>query len=72
MPRGEPPSVGVCIVRMTRRPEGGLLITITTSPDVRRTPGTRVENVVALADAMSLVSAFITGWTIDAEVVTNG
>jgi hypothetical protein len=64
--------VGVCIVRMTRRPEGGLLITITTSPDVRRTPGTRVENVVAAADAMSLVSAFITGWTIDAEVVTNG
>jgi hypothetical protein len=64
--------VCVCIVRMTRRPEGGLLITITTSPDVRHTPGTRVENVVAVADAMSLVSAFITGWTIDAEVVTNG
>jgi hypothetical protein len=57
---------------MTRRPEGGLLITVTTAPDVQRSRG-RARSVAAASDAMRLVAAFVTGWTIGAtgdEAVT--
>ena len=63
MAEAEPPPVGVCVVRMTRRPEGGLLITVTTTPDVQRWRG-RARSVAVASDAIRLVAAFVTGWSI--------
>jgi hypothetical protein len=67
----EPAPVGMCVVRLTRRLEGGLLITVTTNPDVRRSRGMAAKNVVDVTDAMGLVSAFLMKWSLSTGMVTN-
>lgn len=59
MRRAQPPETAVCVLRVESRGEAGVLITVTTTPDVSmRSPGkTRV--VADAAEALSLVASFL-------------
>ena len=59
MGRSRPPRVAVCVLRVESRGETGVLITVTTTPDVRaRAPG-RTRSVTGSAEALALVAGFL-------------
>lgn len=59
MARSRPPRVAVCVLRVESRGEGGVLITVTTTSDVRaRSPG-RARSVGGSAEALVLVAGFL-------------
>jgi hypothetical protein len=59
---GQPgsPRVAVCVLRVESRGEvGGVLITVTTTPDVQaRAPG-RTRSVTGFGEALQLVAGFL-------------
>jgi hypothetical protein len=59
MTRSGPPRVAVCVLRVESRGEAGVLITVTTTSDVRMTAPGRTQSVVGFAEALSLVSRFL-------------
>jgi hypothetical protein len=59
MGRSGPPGVAVCVLRIESRGEIGVLITVTTTSDVRaRTPG-RTRSVTGFDEALALVAGFL-------------
>jgi hypothetical protein len=59
MGRSGPPRVAVCVLRIESRGEVGVLITVTTTPDIRaRTPG-RTRSVTGHDEALQLVAGFL-------------
>jgi len=59
MGRSMSPRVAVCVLRVERRGEVGVLITVTTTSDVRvRSPG-RTRLVTRFAEALALVTGFL-------------
>ena len=59
MTRSGPPRVAVCVLRVESRGEEGVLITVTTTSDVRMTAPGRTQSVAGFAEALSLVSRFL-------------
>jgi hypothetical protein len=54
-----PLKVAVCVLRVESRGEDGVLITVTTTSDVRTpTPG-RTQSVTGAEEALSLVARFL-------------
>jgi hypothetical protein len=49
----------VCVLRVERRGEAGILITVTTTPDVSLTSPGQARSVADAADALSLVASFL-------------
>ena len=59
MARTGPPKTAVCVLRVESRGEAGVLITLTTTPDISViTPG-HTQSVVRFDDALSLVANFL-------------
>lgn len=59
MGRSGPPRVAVCVLRIESRGERGVLITVTTTSDVRaRAPG-RTRAVTGFDQALQLVAGFL-------------
>lgn len=59
MGRSGPPRVAVCVLRVESRGEIGVLITVTTTSDVRaRAPG-RTRSVTGFDEALRLVAGFL-------------
>lgn len=59
MGRSGPSSVAMCVLRIESRGEVGVLITITTTSDVRaRAPG-RTRSVTRFDEALQLVAGFL-------------
>ena len=59
MRRPRPPRTAVCVLRIESRGEAGVLITVTTTPDVNvRSPG-KARSVADTAEALSLVASFL-------------
>jgi hypothetical protein len=57
--RAGPPKTAVCVLRVESCGEAGLLITVTTTPDVSmRSPG-KTRSVADAAEALSLVASFL-------------
>jgi hypothetical protein len=57
--RDRSPRTAVCVLRVESRGEAGLLITVTTTPDVNiRSPG-KARSVADAAEALSLVARFL-------------
>jgi hypothetical protein len=59
MARSEPPRVAVCVLRVESRGEAGILITITTTPDVQTTVPGRTQSVAQAEEALALVARFL-------------
>ena len=49
----------VCILRVERRGEGGVLITVTTTADISAAAPGRTQSVASYDDALSLVASFL-------------
>jgi hypothetical protein len=49
----------VCVLRVERRGETGVLITVTTTPDVDVTSPGRTQSVARCDEALSLVAGFL-------------
>jgi hypothetical protein len=59
MRRVRPTKTAVCVLRVEGRGEAGVLITVTTTPDVSmRSPG-KTRSVADAAEALSLVATFL-------------
>ena len=59
MARSGPPKVAVCVLRVESRGDIGVLITLTTTSDVRaRAPG-RTHSVTEFDEALQLVAGFL-------------
>jgi hypothetical protein len=57
--RARPPRTAVCVLRIESRGEAGILITVTTTPDVSmRSPG-KTRLVADPAEALSVVASFL-------------
>jgi hypothetical protein len=59
MGRSEPPRVAVCVLRVESRGETGVLITVTTTSDVRAGAPGRTRSVAAADEALQLVAGFL-------------
>jgi hypothetical protein len=59
MARSEPPRVAVCVLRVESRGEAGILITITTTSDVRLTVPGRTQSAAGAEEALALVARFL-------------
>jgi hypothetical protein len=49
----------VCVLRIEARGDAGVLITMTTTPDVTMTTPGRVRSVATVEEALSLVAGFL-------------
>jgi hypothetical protein len=58
--RARSPRTAVCILRVESRGEAGVLITITTTPDVGTRSPAKTRSVANAAEALSLVASFLT------------
>jgi hypothetical protein len=61
----------VCVLRVESRSEAGILITITTTPDIRFTSPGLTRSVATTADALSLVATFLEECEVS-EILGNG
>jgi len=61
----------VCVLRVERRGDAGVLITITTTPDVSVTSPGFARSVATPADALSLVATFLEEYEVT-EILGNG
>ena len=59
MTRTETSKTAVCILRVERRSEDGILITVTTTPDISVAAPGCTQSVARFDDALSLVAAFL-------------
>jgi hypothetical protein len=54
-----PPRTAVCVLRVEERPPGGVLITVTTTPDVGAGPRDEARSVTSCDEAIRLVKSFL-------------
>ena len=59
MARSRPPKAAVCILRVEMRGAAGVLITITTTPDVTTTSPGHAKAVASVDEALTLVGRFL-------------
>jgi hypothetical protein len=52
----------VCVLRVEARDSGGVLITVTTTPDVTATSPGRTSAVASVDEALTLVGRFLRGY----------
>jgi hypothetical protein len=69
--RSRPPRTAVCVLRVEARGDAGVLITVTTTPDVAVTSPGRTQTVARVDEALSLVASFLHGYDHD-DVRDNG
>jgi hypothetical protein len=54
-----PPKTAVCVLRVEERRPGGVLITVTTTPDVEAGPRGEARSVTSCDEAIRLVKSFL-------------
>lgn len=59
MRRARHAKTAVCVLRVESRGEAGVLITVTTTPDVSMTSPGQARSVADAAEALSLVASFL-------------
>jgi hypothetical protein len=57
--RARPARTAVCVLRVESRGEAGVLITVTTTPDVSARSPDQTRSVADAAEALSLVANFL-------------
>jgi hypothetical protein len=53
------PKTAVCVLRVEQRPPDGVLITVTTTPDVENVPRGEARSVASCDEAVRLVESFL-------------
>jgi hypothetical protein len=71
MARSVPPRVAVCVLRVESRGEIGVLITVTTTSDIRVRAPARTHSVAGVDEALELVAGFLHEYEHD-EIPGNG
>jgi len=61
------PPVGVCVVRAEPRGAHGLLVVVTTNPDIRHVSGESSRRVGDIPAALAIVAEFLATWAGDRE-----
>jgi hypothetical protein len=69
--RSRPPRTAVCVLRIETRGADGVLITVTTTPDVTVTSPGRTKTVANVDEALALVARFLHAYK-DGNVYNDG
>jgi hypothetical protein len=68
--RSRPPRTAVCVLRVEARGSAGVLITVTTTPDVTATSPGCTKAVASIDEALTLVGRFLHAYK-DENVYNN-
>ena len=59
MKNSQVPKTAVCVLRVEQRRPGGVLITVTTTPDVENVPRGEARSIASCDEAIRLVTSFL-------------
>ena len=65
------PKTAVCVLRVEQRCPDGVLITVTTSPDIENVPRGEMQSVASCDQAIRLVTSFLRQYTCEGQQRTE-